>query len=308
MTGCRAGKGGKAAKHMAEQLDPRLTDFSFERRRAGYVAKMIDTHIHYGGDPKDLAMLVEASKVNRIEVMYVIDWDLVDRKQWLREVDDAFGIGKGAIPFYKLDLWSGDASQVDCAFDLGFWGLKWIGPKLAYDDPFYAPLLKRAEELHMPCLFHTGVVAGGGGGMSLMRADLLDTIAGRYRGLLIQGAHLGCPNIAEAIWSSEFCENVIWDCCGGCRFHCDADPYILHSATHRRKNAWKCITFATDSAQGMYPPEWADGWPSRIEHRMAEWQKILASLPVPPSSAQLDDFFYGNARRWTDRILAGRKG
>ena len=39
----------------------------------------------------------------------------------------------------------------------------------------------------MPCLFHTGVVAGGGGGMSLMRADLLETIAGRYRGLLIQG-------------------------------------------------------------------------------------------------------------------------
>jgi hypothetical protein len=75
---------------------------------------------------------------------------------------------------------------------------------------------------------------------------------------------------------------------------------------HRRKNAWKAITFASDTTQGLYPPEWADGWPSKIEHRMAEWQKILAALPVPPTGEQLDDFFYGNARRWVERIRAGR--
>jgi hypothetical protein len=56
----------------------------------------------------------------------------------------------------------------------------------------------------------------------------------------------------------------------------------------------------------LYPPQWADGWPSKIEHRTAEWQKILAALPVPPTSEQLDDFFYDNARRWVERIRAGR--
>ena len=295
---------------MPEKIDPRLMDFSFERRRAGYVAKMIDTHVHYGGDPKDLAMLVEACRVNRIETMFVIFWRNTDAKVWLKEVDDALGIGKGAIPFYRLDLESNDPSQVDRVYDLGFWGLKWIGNSVAYDDHFFDPLLKRAQELGMPCLFHTGVLAGGkqtGSGMSLMRADMMDTIAKRYPKLLIQGAHLGCPNIEEAIWGSEFCDNLIWDCSGGCRFHCDANPLILHSAMHRRDKSWKAVTFGADSTQGMYPPEWADGWPSKIEHRMAEWQKILASLPVPPTSEQLDDFFYGNARRWVERILALRQ-
>jgi hypothetical protein len=293
---------------MEQKLDPRLADVSFEKRRAGYVEKMIDTHIHYGGDPKDLAMLVEASKVSRVETMFVIEWNSPDPKRWLREVDESLGIGKGAIPFYKLDLGSNDPAQIDRAFDLGFWGLKWIGPPLPYDDPFYHPLLARAEELGLACLFHTGIVSGGGGGMNRMRADLMDAVAGRYQKLLVQGAHLGCPHINDAIWASEFCQNLIWDCSGGCRFHCEADPYVLHSATHRRSRAWKSITFATDSTQGMYPPQWADGWPSKIEHRLAEWQKILAALPVPPTSEQLDDFFYGNARRWIDRIRANRKG
>jgi hypothetical protein len=295
---------------MSKKTDPRLTDFSFEGRRAGYVAKMIDTHVHYNGDPKDLVMLVEACKVNRIETMFVIYWRLTDAQLWLKEVDDALGIGKGAIPFYRLDLQSNDPSQIDRVYDLGFWGLKWIGNSVAYDDHFFDPLLERAEKRGMPCLFHTGVLAGGketGSGMSLMRADMMDTVAKRYPKLLVQGAHLGCPNIEEAIWGSEFCDNLIWDCSGGCRFHCEANPLILHSAMHRRKNSWKAVTFGSDTTQGLYPPEWADGWPSKIEHRMAEWQKILASLPVPPTSEQLDDFFYGNARRWVERIHAVRK-
>jgi predicted TIM-barrel fold metal-dependent hydrolase len=272
---------------------------------------MIDTHIHYGGDPKDLAMLAEACSVNRIETMFVIEWQSLDPKKWLREVDDALGIGRGAIPFFKLDLQSNDPAQVDRAADLGFWGLKWIGNSVAYDDRFFDPLLERAQARRMACLFHTGVLAGGqktGSGMSLMRADMLDTVAKRYPGLLIQGAHLGCPNLDEAIWAAELCDNVIWDCAGGCRFHCDANPLVLHSAMHRRERAWKAVTFGTDCTQGMYQPEWADGWPSKIEHRMAEWQSILARLPVPPTPGQLDDFFYGNAKRWVERMRAWRQG
>ena len=295
---------------MAQKLDPRLTDFSFERRRAAYVEKLIDTHIHYNGDPKDLSSLVESCRVNRIETMFIIEWNHADKKKWIKEVDDALKIGKGVIPFYKLDLSSNDPGQVKKAYDLGFWGLKWIGNSIAYDDHFFDPLLKEAEKLHMANLFHTGVLSGGkesGAGMSLMRADMLDTVAKRYPGLLIQGAHLGCPDLDSAIWGSEFCDNLIWDCSGGCRFHCLANPLVLHSATYMRKSAWKAITFASDSDKGLYPPEWADGWPSYIEHRMAVWQKILASLPEPLTTEQLDDFFYGNAKRWVDRIRAGRE-
>ncbi len=218
-------------------------------------------------------------------------------------------IGSRSVPYYKLDLQSNDPAQIDRAYDLGFWGLKWINNTVAYDDPFFAPLLRRAQEKRMPCLFHVGVLVGArglGAGMSLMRADMLDTLAKRYPDLLIQGAHLGCPNIEEAIWGSEMNENLVWDCSGGCRFHCEANPYLLHSAVHRRARAWKSIMFGSDTTQGLYPPEWADGWPSQIEHRIAEWQRVLSALPIPPTTEQLDNFFYGNARRWLDRIRTGR--
>jgi len=294
---------------MTDQLDPRLTEWSFEDRRAAHVEKMIDTHVHWSGKGEDLEMLTEAARVSRVETMFLIEWNSPDPAQWLREADDAFGIGRGAVPFTKLNLQSNDPAQVDRAADLGFWGLKWIGNSVAYDDHFFDPLLERAQELHLACLFHVGVLSGGrktGSGMSLMRADQMDTVAKRYPELLIQGAHLGCPNLEEAIWGSEFCDNLIWDCSGGCRFHCQANPLILHSAMHRRKRAWQAVTFATDCTRGLYPPEWADGWVSKIDHRLAEWQQILASLPVAPTTEQLDGFFYGNAKGWMERIRSGR--
>lgn len=295
---------------MQEKLDPCLTGFSFEGRHAGPVEKLADTHVHYSGKGEDLEMLAKAAQVNRLETMFMIEWQLPDPARWLREVDATFGIGKVAVPFTRIDLRSNDPAQIDRAYDLGFWGLKWIGNSIAYDDHWFDPLLARAQELGMACLFHTGVLSGGteaGAGMSLMRADQMDTVAKRYPALLIQGAHLGCPNIEEAVWGSEFCDNLVWDCSGGCRFHCQANPYLLHSAVHRRSRAWKSIMFGSDTTQGLYPPEHADGWPSKIEHRLAEWHSILAALPVPPTGEQLADFHHGNARRWMERIRANRK-
>ncbi len=61
------------AQPMPEGLDRRLTEFSFEQRRAGYVEKLADTHIHSGGKDEDLAMLVESRRVSRVELMFVIE-------------------------------------------------------------------------------------------------------------------------------------------------------------------------------------------------------------------------------------------
>jgi hypothetical protein len=293
---------------MAEKLDPRLIDWSFEDRCAGYVEKMCDTHVHWDGSRKNLDMLLEACEVNRIEYMFMIG-GRDNPEKWLKEVDNELGIGKGVIPYLILDLGNNDPAQVDKAYDMGFWGLKWIGTRIPLDDHWYDPLLERAQELGMANLYHVGVLSGGrtGSGMSLQRSDMMDTIAKRYPDMLVQGAHLGEPNIQEAFWGCEFCPNLMWDSSGGCRFQCDANPAILYAAMHRRKNAWSCITFATDSTQGMYPPEWADGWPSKITHRMAEWQSILSRLPEPPTSGQLDGFFHGNAVSWVERIRENRK-
>ena len=293
---------------MNQKLDPRLTDWSFEDRCIGHVDKMCDTHIHWNGKRETLDLLLESCEVTNIETMFLIGGHDVDPKEWIKTVDKEFTIGKGAVPFLYLDLSDNDPDQIDKIYDLGFWGLKWIGTKIPLDDLWYDPLLKRADELGMANLYHVGVLAGGrnASGMSLQRADMMDTIAKRYPDMLIQGAHLGEPNIHTAFWASEFCYNLIWDASGGCRFQCQADPRILYAAMHRRKRAWESVTFASDCTQGMYPPEWADGWPSKIAHRMAEWQQILSLLPEPPTSEQLDGFFYENAHNFVERIREKR--
>ena len=75
---------------------------------------------------------------------------------------------------------------------------------------------------------------------------------------------------------------------------------------HRRERAWKAIMWGSDCTQGLYPPHWADGWPSKIEHRMTEWQDILSRLPAPPTSEQLDDYYYGNAKRFMEVLRRNR--
>lgn len=294
---------------MSEQLDPRLTDWSYEERHAGPSEKICDTHIHWDGDPENLAMLVQAREVNNIEYMFMIAGRQADQVEWIKAVDRDFGIGKHAIPYYMLDLKNNDPAQVDKANDMGFWGLKWIGTQRPLDDHWYDPLLQRAAELNMANLYHVGVLAGGrtGSGMSLQRADMMDTISKRYPDMLVQGAHLGEPNIHEAFWAAEFGDNLMWDTSGGCRFQCDANPLILYAAMHRRESAWDSITFATDCTKGVYPPEWADGWKSKIDHRMCEWHDILSRLPVAPTTEQLDKMFFANAIRWVERMKEQRK-
>lgn len=41
---------------MTDRLDPRLTEWNFQDRRAAHVEKMIDTHAHWSGKGEDLEM------------------------------------------------------------------------------------------------------------------------------------------------------------------------------------------------------------------------------------------------------------
>ena len=58
------------------------------------------------------------------------------------------GLGRGDTP-----------ETVEKAHDDGFAGLKVIAPTKDYDDEDFFPIYAKAEELKMPVLFHTGVVA-----------------------------------------------------------------------------------------------------------------------------------------------------
>jgi len=296
-------------------LDPRLTKFNWDKRKMAPVARLLDPHVHCPDKPQDFKSLATVLDDYRVESINLIFWNhqMVEWKK-VRTGRLLGKIGERVIPYYGLDLNNNKKSQVDKAYDLGFWGLKFICSSHSYDDHFYDPIYARAEELGMPCLFHTGVLGTGvdklraGTGMSLMRADSLDTIATRFPKLLIQGAHLGNPEIFTPFRVSQYATNVQWDVCGGCRFLLVAAPELLHASMNGMKNAWDQITWASDTASGVFPPEWADGWKSQYEYHLCFWQKILSLLPVPPTTEQLDKFFYGNAKRRTDEVRALRKG
>lgn len=305
----KSGTGGGQVK----QLDPRLTEFDWDARRAARVERLIDPHVHYSGNKAALATLAGVLRDYRVETVFLISGGNAE-KPWFKDVEEHFVVGQSVIPFYWLDLRSNNPDQVQKAYDLGFWGLKFIGPSHAYDDRFYDPLFARAQALRMPILFHTGLLGKGpsalasGTGMSLMRPDTLDTIASRFPELLLQGAHLGSPYIAEAVCTTIYSPNLMWDLSGGCRHLLQVNPLLLAAPINGRPGIWKKFMWSTDTASGVFSPEHADGWPTQYEYQLATWQRILANLPVPPTTEELDGFFYGNARRRLDEIRAQRRG
>ncbi|MFH1023517.1 MAG: amidohydrolase family protein [Planctomycetota bacterium] len=297
-------------KKRTSRVDRRLTAFDWDARRAAPVERLMDPHVHSDGDPRRLETLRTVMDRHRVEGVNLISPKGAGRA-WLRRAATLGPIGTRVIPFYWLDLANPRASQVTRAYDLGFWGLKFIAPVTAYDDRFHEPLLARAEALGMPCLFHVGVLGGSRGspgtGMSLMRADMLDTIAGRHPDLIVQGAHLGNPDVVTAFRATQYSPRLMWDASGGIRFLLRADPRFLHAAMHGLPNAWDVVMWATDTVTGVFSPEYADGWRDQYDYQLAFWQRILAGLPVTPSPEQLDRFFYGNAKRRHDEIRRRRK-
>jgi predicted TIM-barrel fold metal-dependent hydrolase len=129
---------------------------------------------------------------------------------------------------------------------MGYRGLKIIGTRRDYDDRRYFTVYEAAEMLHMPILFHLGVI-GGGVDYSIthprrdaqaaqtmermremgrnflrdvsairMRPFHLDTIANNFPDLRVIGAHLGgTGNYDEAASVARWRHNVLFDMSGG---------------------------------------------------------------------------------------------
>jgi len=122
-------------------------------------AECLDVHVHfdYGAD---IAAGVEAARragillaVSGVGPMFCGEGnDAVEDA--LRKYPDTV-IGMGYVALGRGD----SADTVDDLHRRGFKGLKVIAPKKDYDDAEYFPIYARAEELGMPMLFHTGVIA-----------------------------------------------------------------------------------------------------------------------------------------------------
>ena len=130
--------------------------------------------------------------------------------------------------------------------------LKVTIPKDPYDDPSYHKYWKKAEELNMPILFHTGIVtyAGNPRGEQInswhMHPMRLEPIANEFPDLNLIIAHLGVHWNVDAAELARMKENVYVDLTGelkGWRLRADTegmDKYLWW------KGAWKKVIFGTD--------------------------------------------------------------
>ncbi len=167
------------------------------------------------------------------------------------------------IPFYGIDLDVDSPSDLVRARDAGFAGFKCIGPGRPYNDRTYFPLYEKAAELHLPVLFHLGIVANQDGwrdcDSNLMRPIHLDHIARRLPELTLIGAHFGNPWCEEAAMACRWNPNLFFDLSGSLlkyrspRFLSELlwwkpdGPYPAPDKTF----AWQKICFGTDVASNQ---------------------------------------------------------
>jgi len=144
------------------------------------------------------------------------------------------------------------------ARDLGYAGLKFIGPRRPYNDPAYFPLYHRAAALGLPVLFHLGIVANipayADCDSNLMRAIHLDHIARCLPEWPIIGAHFGNPWCEEAAMACRWNPNLFFDLSGS--LLCYRKPAFLAEllwwkpegpyASPDRTHAWSKIVFGSD--------------------------------------------------------------
>lgn len=286
--------------------DRRLYDVDRDGRRAAPVERLADAHVHFRGDTEELESLLDISRKYNVEYLFIIcPFGNRDAVGILEKYES---MGERIIPLCRINMEDNDPDSIDRAYDAGFWGIKCISPSHSYDNRFYDPLYERAQDKGMPLLFHTGILAkndqtySAGSGMSLMRGDTLDTVATRFPELLIQGAHLGCPNITEAVQACVYSPNLVWDTSGGCRHILEKNPALLSAALNHHSELWNSIMWATDISSPFFRPEYADGWPNCYEYFLAYWQVVMSKIDPVPDTEQLDGFFCGNAERWVERI------
>ncbi len=152
-----------------------------------------------------------------------------------------------------------DASAVIIAKECGFSMLKVTLPRTPYGDPAYFPIWRKAEELGMPVLFHSGVVTtrgewrGEGISSWHMHPMCIEPITRECPDLGVIIAHLGVHWNADAAELARMRKNVYVDLTGeigGWRARFDkegADKYLWWPG------AFKKVVFGTDVAVEKIP-------------------------------------------------------
>lgn len=220
--------------------------------------RKIDAHQHYYKEPHTIGDLIEKSKAAGIEKVclsaagdYGNGMYNEDGRQVLEKYPD-FIIGFGFVRL-GIDSWH----LVDDLYHQGFRGLKVISPKKNYNDKEYYPIYKRAEELKMPILFHTGMKifnefdAIHDVACDRMRPVFLDGIARAFPKLNIIGAHLGVPWYNEACTVARMNPNVYFDLSGAINLLYKMEPWFFKTLTYWELAKDKFIFGVDDHYEGI---------------------------------------------------------
>lgn len=186
--------------------------------------KTIDAHAHLLHNHTGFDKIVESGIFEHIWLLDLSQVELpgmqfATQRELLQAVRDFQG---RVYAFGYLDF-TQDVTEIDRLKDLGFVGLKPYKPVLPYNSVQYYPHYQRAQELNMPILFHTGLVALGNSwngqhthcyGADNMRPGNLAGIAEAFPKLQIIGGHMGWPWLEETAQNLYYYANINHDTSG----------------------------------------------------------------------------------------------
>jgi len=177
------------------------------------------------------------------------------------------------------------------------WGMKGLklhstaGEFYINDRKIY-PYYKKADELGIPILFHTG--PGGPQKLAYSHPLLLDEVATDFPNLKVIIAHLQDPWLRECLSIVQWRPNVYMDISGGQTMYLvDPERFYRIMKGILRTSVRKRILFATDTFSPI-------GWmlPDK------EWIEVIRGIPdskyaahIPVAPGVIDDLLAGNALR-----------
>jgi uncharacterized protein len=201
------------------------------------------------------------------------------------------------ISFAGIDPARGDEGikfLEKCVKEWGMKGLK-LHPtacEFYINDRKIYPYYKKAEELGIPILFHTG--PGGPQRLAYSNPLLLDEVAADFADLKIIIAHLQDPWLSECLSIVQWRPNVYLDISGGqTMYKVDPERFYRTMKTILRTSVRKRILFATDTFSPL-------GWVLSDK----EWIEVIKGIPVseyaphiPVDPGVITDLMAGNASR-----------
>ncbi|MFQ6133307.1 MAG: amidohydrolase family protein [Armatimonadota bacterium] len=181
---------------------------------------IIDAHVHISDREGCVDELLKAMDDNGIDMAVV--FDVADSDNCLRA---AAAHPDRLIPFGSIGWGYDDPKQMIELADRGARGMKVIRPAYNYNDERLLPYWGQAEELGLPCMVHTGIVARHEGDKEArvdtarMKVIWLDAVCRWFPDLTIIAAHMGNPDHEEGSMMARWHPNFYFDLSGSSLLH-----------------------------------------------------------------------------------------